>query len=51
MMGGPNCLGFVGQGGTGLLQNSRHIAPTPLYLPRDQFKLTAQVITVSVCGV
>ncbi|MCX4095640.1 acyclic terpene utilization AtuA family protein [Nocardia sp. alder85J] len=36
----------VGQGGTGLTQNSRHIAPTPVYLPRDQFKLTAEVITV-----
>jgi hypothetical protein len=36
----------VGQGGTNLMQNSRHIAPTPVYLPRDRFKLTAEVITV-----
>jgi hypothetical protein len=36
----------VGQGGTGLIQNSRHIAPTPIYLPRDQFKLEAEVVTI-----
>ncbi|MCX4095604.1 acyclic terpene utilization AtuA family protein [Nocardia sp. alder85J] len=36
----------VGQGGTNLLQNSRHIAPTPIYLPRDQFKLTAEIVSV-----
>jgi len=35
-----------GQGGTGLLQNSRHIASTPIYLPRDQFDLTAEIVTV-----
>jgi Acyclic terpene utilisation family protein AtuA len=36
----------VGQGGTGLLQNSRHVAPTPIYLPREQFKLSTEIVTV-----
>jgi hypothetical protein len=36
----------VGQGGTHLVQNSPHVAPATVYLPRDEFKLTAEVVTV-----
>ena len=35
-----------GQGGTGALQNSRHIASTPVFLPRSEFTLTSEIVTV-----
>ncbi len=35
-----------GQGGTGLVQNSRHIASTPAFLPRDRFDLQSEILEV-----
>jgi hypothetical protein len=35
-----------GQGGTGLVQNSRHVASTPAYLGRDRFDLQTELLTV-----
>jgi hypothetical protein len=35
-----------GQGGTGLVQNSRHVASTPAYLDRDRFDLQTELLTV-----
>jgi hypothetical protein len=35
-----------GLGGTGLVQNSRHVAATPAYLPRECFDLQTELISV-----
>jgi hypothetical protein len=35
-----------GLGGAGLVQNSRHVAATPAYLPREHFDLQTELISV-----